>query len=71
MTPLDYTKNRNVRDALDTPDPKDKKLPVQIQNLRPLRTRVGLISIEKSKRYDTMKKSKTSGPPLWGVFAGF
>ena len=46
MTSLDYTKNRNVRDALDTPDPKDEKLPIQIQNLRPLRTRVGLMSIE-------------------------
>lgn len=35
-----YTKNKNVRDLLDTPDPNNKILTIQIQKLKPLRARV-------------------------------
>ena len=49
MCPPNYTKNRKVRDLLDTPDPKDEMPTIQIQSLRPLKARVQLINTEKSE----------------------
>ena len=49
LCPPNYTKNRKVRDLLDTPDPKDKLPTVQMQSLRPLKAGVQLISTEKSE----------------------
>ena len=46
---FNYTKNRNVRDLLGTPDPKDEMPTIQIQSLRPLKARVQLINTEKSE----------------------
>lgn len=50
-----YTKKRNVRDLLDTPDPKDELSTVQSQSLRPLRTRAQLINTKKAEWYGAMR----------------
>lgn len=49
LCPPDYSKNRNVRGLLDTPEPKDKAPTVQIQCLKPLRAKAQLVGIERSK----------------------
>lgn len=56
VCPPNYTKNRNVGDSLDTPDPEDKMPRIQIPSLRPVRARVQLINTEKSEWYCIMGK---------------
>ena len=55
-SPPNYTKNRKVRDLLDTPDPKDEMPTIQIQSLKPLKARVQLINTEKTEWSITMGK---------------
>lgn len=47
--PPNYTKNRIVRNFLDTPHPKDEMPTLQIHSLRPFKARVQLINSEKSE----------------------
>ena len=56
LCPPNYTKNRNIRDLLDAPDPKDEMSTIQIQSLRTLKARVQLLNSEKSEWYSVMGK---------------
>lgn len=54
LCPPNHTKNRKVRDSLDTPDSRGELPAIQIQTLRPSRARVQLINTEKSECYGLM-----------------
>ena len=56
LCPPKYTKNRNVGDLLDTPDPKDEMPTVQIQIPRPSRAGVQLTNTEESEWSGIMGK---------------
>ena len=60
--PPNYTKNRIVGDFLDTPYPKDEMPTIQIQSLRPFKSRVQLINTEKSEWYGIKGKDIRTFP---------